>query len=206
MPPDAPPPTNVIHRFGLFIEGLKRAMAEGIGRRHDTLGPLAVLLWHYLGRTLRRLAALHAGFADGTLAAAPRRSAAPRRPSDRPTTMRRPPRIPRGPVLLQYYLIHFVPQLRALVEEPEMRALLEASPQAGRLLRPLWRKLTTDPLPEPLRLPGKPPRSAAEPEEASAAPATLPERHPDAPPWRRLAAPAEPPPRLDPWPPPLLPA
>ncbi len=158
MPPDTPPPTGILPRFAHLIEALKRAMAEGIGRRHETLGPLAVLLWRYLARTLRRLAALHARFAAGTLATAPRRSTAPRPAADRPTSTRRPPRIPRGPVLLRYYLVHFVAPLRALLEEPEMRALLAASPQAGRLLRPLWRKLTTDPLPEVLRLPAEPPQ------------------------------------------------
>jgi hypothetical protein len=105
-------------------------------------------------------------------------------------------------VLLRYRLVHFAAPLRALVEEPEMRALLAASPQAGRLLRPLWRKLTPDPLPEPLRLPPKPPRSAVEPEEAGAALAAPPETPPGAYIWRRPAAAAKPPPSLPPWPPP----
>jgi hypothetical protein len=39
-----------------------------------------------------------------------------------------------------------------------MRALLAASPQAGRILRPLWRKLSTYPLPPVLRLPPRPRR------------------------------------------------
>ncbi len=119
--------------------------------------------------------------------------------------MRRPPRIPRGPVLLRYHLARFVAPLRALVEEPEMRALLLAAPQAGRLLRPLWRKLTTDPLPEPLRLPRKPPRSEDEAEAAHAAPARRSDPPPDALTWRRPATPAKPPASLRPWPPPFLP-
>ncbi|MBN9562893.1 MAG: hypothetical protein J0H14_19535, partial [Alphaproteobacteria bacterium] len=36
------------------------------------------------------------------------------------------------------------------------RAFLAAVPQAGRLLRPLWRRLTTEPLPDILRLPPPP--------------------------------------------------
>jgi hypothetical protein len=105
-------------------------------------------------------------------------------------------------VLLRYRLVHFVAPLRELLDDPEMRALLAASPQAGRLLRPLWRKLTPDPLPEPLRLPRKPPRSArpllARPEAASAAPAAPPD-----PPPRRHPTVAAGPPFLPPWPPPL---
>ncbi len=203
MPCDAPPPTGVIHRFTLFIEGLKRAMAEGIRPREDTLAAMAVPLWNYLSGTLRRLAALHARFKAGTLAAAPRHGGAPHRASARPAPVRRPPRIPRGPVLLRYYLVHFVAPLRELVDDPEMRALLAACPQAGRLLRPLWRKLTPDPLPEPLRLPPKPPRSKAEAEPgAGAARAALPEPPPDALARQRPVAPAKPP-CLPPWPPPL---
>jgi hypothetical protein len=196
----------VIHRFTLFIEALKRAMADGIRPREHALAAMALPLWHYLGGTLRRLAALHARFAAGTLAPAPGHSRAPRPASERPTPVRRPPCIPPGPVLLRYHLVHFAAPLRELVEHPEMRALLAASPQAGRLLRPLWRKLTTDPLPEPLRPPPKPPRSAAEPEGASAAPAARPEPPPDALTWRPAATPAEPPLLPRPWPPPLLPA
>jgi hypothetical protein len=62
---------------------------------------------------------------------------------------------------------------------------------------PLWRKLTTDPPPEVLRLPPKPPRPAR-PERARppGSPAT-------APPRRRPASAAEPPPCLPAWPPPL---
>ncbi len=106
-------------------------------------------------------------------------------------------------MLLRYYLVHFVAPLRELLDDPEMRALLAAAPQAGRLLRPLWRKLTPDPLPEVLRLPPKPPRSApprlARPEAASP-----PGAPPDALAWPRPAVPAKPPPSLPAWPPRLL--
>jgi hypothetical protein len=147
MSSDTPPPTGLVHRFTLFIEGLKRAMADGIRPREVTLTAMALPLWHYLSGTLRRLAALQARLEAGTLAPAPRHGGAPRRASDRPRRTRRPPCIPPGPVLLRYRLAHFLAPLRELVDDPEMRALLAASPQAGRLLRPLWRKLTTDPLP-----------------------------------------------------------
>ena len=151
-------PTGLIPLFTLFIDGVKRAMGEGIGRRHDTLGPLAILLWRYLSTTLRRLAALHARFAAGKLPAAPRarRPAAARAPADRPRPERRPPGIPRGPVLATVFRAGFDEQLQALLDHPEMRALLAAAPQAGRILRPLWRKLSVHPLPAVLRLPPRP--------------------------------------------------
>ncbi len=191
-------------------------MADGADRRRllgppGKLGPLAGLLWRSLGHTRQRLAALHARYAAGRLPATPRRPATPRPAADRPAQMRRPPGIPRGPVFLQYGLGCFVPQLRALVEDPEMRALLAASPQAGRLLRPLWRKLTTDPLPEPLQLPPKPrlaraePEAPAAPEAASAAPAKPPAPHAArTPAWWCPAPPAAPSASPPPWPPPLF--
>jgi hypothetical protein len=198
----------MIHRFSRLIEAMKRGLADGADRRRllgplGPLGLLAGLLWHSLADTRRRLAALHARFAAGRLPAAPRR-ATPRPAADRAARMRRPPRIPRGPVFLQYGLGCFVPELRELVEHPEMRALLAASPQAGRLLRPLWRKLTTDPLPEVLRLPPRPPQPSKQPRLARpAAPAALPEPPPDARPRRRPVKAVKPPPSLPPWPPPL---
>src|SRR6185312_10282095 len=71
---------------------------------------------------------------------------------------RRRPAIPPGPVLLTVFRAGFDEMLQALLDDPEMRALLAASPQAGRILRPLWRKLSTYPLPPVLRLPPRPPR------------------------------------------------
>jgi len=157
---------SLIPRFGLFIETAKRAMGEGIRAgeaalgREAALGPLAVLLWNYLAATLRRFTALHARFAAGKLPSAPRRRPAPRPAAERATAgpgpERRPPAMPRGPVLLTLFRVTLCDQMRALLDDPEMQALLGAAPQAGRLLRPLWRKLSVDPLPVVLRLPRRP--------------------------------------------------
>ncbi len=201
-------PINLIPRFGLFIEGVKRAMGEGIRAREATLGPLSVLLCNYLSATLRRLTALHTRFAAGRLPAVLRQRPAPRRAAERdmadPGPERRPPAMPRGPVLLTLFQVTLCDQLRTLLDDPEMRALLAAAPQAGRILRPLWRKLSTHPLPEVLRPPPKPRRPRkpkAEPEPAPkparAAPAKPAAASPDAPTlW-------EPTPCLPPWPLPL---
>jgi hypothetical protein len=143
--------------------------------------PLAMLLGDYLSATLRRLAALHARFAAGKLPAAPRarRPAAEGVAADRPRAERRPPGIPPGPVLLTVFRAGFDEMFRVLLDDPETRALLAASPQAGKLLRPLWRKLSSEPLPEALRLPPTPRRArqprvrqpvAARPKAAPAAP------------------------------------
>jgi hypothetical protein len=168
-------PTSLIPRFALFIEGVRRAMGEAIERRHDELGPLSILLGNYLSATLRRLAALHARFAAGKLLAAPRarRTAAERVATEQPRPERRPPAIPPGPVLLTVFRAAFDEQLRTLLDDPEMRALLAASPRAGRLLRPLWRKLTPEPLPELLRLPRRRRPRPARPARPATAPPGL---------------------------------
>jgi hypothetical protein len=174
-------------RFSLFIGWVKRAMGEGLLMRQVTpggeaaaVGPLVILLGNYLSTTLRRLVALHGRFAAGTLAAAPRERPAVKSTAERASAdqgkERRAPAIPPGPVLLREFRVRLDSHLRALLEEPEMRALLAAAPQAGRLLRPLWRKLSLEPLPEMLRLPPRPrkPRAPRPPRPAKPAAASGP--------------------------------
>ena len=175
-----PCPTGLMERFGAFIGRVKQAVADGSGRNKALMGPITILLWNYLSRLLRRLTAIQAQFAAGTLPAprpagtASRRVAegeAPERPSR--------PRIPSGHVFMPYHVAHLHHAMRELFADPEMLALLEAAPQARRLLRPLWRRMTADPLPEILRLPKRKRRSRPkpppppEPRPRQAAPAAL---------------------------------
>ncbi len=212
MSPAFSTPTGLMCRFGLLVERLRWTLADWVDRNprnRDVLGPLALLLWKYLQRTTRRLAALHAQFAAGTLA--PRKDRAPRRTAEPAESTSRGEKLPSGPVLARFGAGYLGAWLLALVDDPEMQALLAASPQAGRLLRPLWRRLTNDPLPAPLRLPPKPPRSEqplapaaldAAPGEAS--PNTPPQSPPHVSLGRRPAAPAKTPPSLPSWPPPFF--
>jgi hypothetical protein len=178
------PPTGILPRVALLIEAMKRGLGESLGRQRQygplepRLVPLADLLWRYLARTMVRLTTLHGRFAAGKLPAA-RRPAAARPTLDRPRSERRPPAIPPGPVFLQYEMGAFDRGLRDLLDDPEMRAFLAAAPQAGRLLRPLWRKLTRESLPEVLRLPRRPrPPRLARPAERTA-PGLRPVASPD---------------------------
>src|SRR6185312_8610351 len=164
------PPTGLMPRFGQLIGAVKWAMGEGFVLRQVTPGgnsaavaPLVLLLEHFLTATLRRFSTLYARFAAGTLAAAPRRNPTPRPTAERAIADQakaagRAPAIPPGPVLLTEFRVRFASHLQALLEEPEMRAFLAAVPQARRILRPLWRKLTPEALPEILRPPPRPPR------------------------------------------------
>ena len=97
-------------------------------------------------------------------------------------------------MLAQFYAGYLSDWLRDLLDDPETQALLAASPQGGRLLRPLWRRLCADPLPELLRPPPKQPR-AKQPHAPVASAEALPETPPDSPtqspPGRRPAASAK---------------
>ena len=64
--------------------------------------------------------------------------------------------------------------LTLLVADPQMVALLKASPQACRLIRPTWHMLAPGPLPEVLRLPPRPKRAPSPEPEAAAAAAQSP--------------------------------
>ena len=58
--------------------------------------------------------------------------------------------------------------LRHLLEkDPDMRALLTAAPQLGRILRPLWHMVSPDPFPAEIARPRRP---IPPPEPATAAP------------------------------------
>jgi hypothetical protein len=122
------------------------------------LVPVADALRSYLADTLARFAALHAGYLAGRLPRASRPRVAPR-PAVAgaiPARVRgalRPREIPLGPVFVEYGMRPYDLALGRLLDDPEMRDLLAAVPQAGRLLRALWRKLTTEPLPDILRPP-----------------------------------------------------
>jgi len=144
-------------RFVLFINHIKLTIGGIVLWRHE-VAPLILPLGHYLTCVQRRLAALHARFVAGKLPAAPRaaRPVSDRVAVERARAERRPSGIPPGPVLLTVFRMGLDEMLQALLDDPEMRALLAASPQAGRILRPLWRKIRPGALPAALRLPPRP--------------------------------------------------
>ncbi len=128
-----------------------------VGVSRPLSGPLLVLLWTRLQHVSQRLAALAARAAAGR--ALTRRRVAPLTPARRvpptpwvpPAPWAPPAPWPRLPHKFAW-LVRLVPeaasygsQLRHLLTEPEMAALLAASPQARRLLRPLCRMLAVAP-------------------------------------------------------------
>jgi hypothetical protein len=142
------------------------------GAQYHPMGPVAIVVCGRLRRASVGLSALFARFRAGKLRVA---SATPRRARSRPESWQpsasREPSAP-APVSLPRrfgWLVRMIPtdfgygvevasfraricayrsQLRHLLADPEMVALIEASPrQAARLLRPLCTMLGIDPIP-----------------------------------------------------------
>jgi hypothetical protein len=155
------PAPGLAQTFALVIAGLCRTTASRIAIDRGA-GPLLIRIFSRLHRLAARLTSLVARIQAGTP------------PRLRPTRTtagphRRKPRLPDT----SGWLIRVVPgaavyagQVQTLLGDPETIALLEAAPQAGRILRPLCRMLAI-PLPETLRQPK--PRSATPPTGADTA-------------------------------------
>jgi hypothetical protein len=156
-----PAPRNLTERFDWVIQRLCDAVAIQ-SAKWAYITPLMVLVWGRLRRMSRRFAALAARMEAGRLKP-PRPSV--RNPDPGKTRPPRPP-APWPPVpSTPGWLLHYV-QLEAaatanllrhmLEHDPEMRALLEAAPQLGRILRPLLRMVSPAPLPATLVRPPRP--------------------------------------------------
>jgi hypothetical protein len=149
------PAPGLAQTFALVIAGLCRATAShiAIDRR---AGPLLVRIFSRLHRLAARMTSLVARIQAGKL---------PPPRATRPITgpSRRKPRLPESSGWLRRIVpgtAEYAGQVQALLDDPQTAALLEAAPQAGRILRPLCRMLAV-PLPENLRRPK--PRSAPPP-------------------------------------------
>lgn len=125
------------------------AYVAAVAGRHRALAPLLVLVWVRLRRTLARLDRLALRWQQGRLSPRPRRSRAERQPPQiQPADASRPRRMPEGHawlIRLHQPLAQYAPRIEMLVHDPEIAALCAATPQAGRLLRPLCRMFAIEP-------------------------------------------------------------
>ncbi len=143
---------TLMHNFSTILSSLQAAIAV-VAARDRRLTVLLVAMWGRIARMGRRLERLVAMWRAGTLPQARARARSPRaRPA---TTAKTRPSYPTAPDWLLRALGHHAVaaglQLRHLLSEEECVAFLAAVPQAGRILRPLLRMLSGDPLPEMLR-------------------------------------------------------
>ena len=177
-------------RFARLLATLLAMLGARLERpgRPGLPGPLILVVANRLNRIFHRLARYAARWQAGTLTPPRKRPTTPRR---RAPAARAPDMLPAG----QRWLVRLVPgigvgasHLQHLLDDPDMAAMLRAAPQIGRTLRPLWRMLSADRLPDILR----PPRPAPAPPAAVAARPVPPEPRPPAPsrPPRGLSPPA----------------
>ncbi len=190
-----PEPTTLAGRFGSIIAGIGVKIGAHLSaNRH--LEPILALVYHYLRRAVPRLERLIARWRAGKLTPRPR-TASPAAIAAEAIPSPRKPRLPtrRGwLVRLVQPTAQHIGHLQALVATPEMAELLAAAPQAGRILRPLFRMFATE-LPDILRLPPRPPRPRP-PRPAKAPPAVPPVTASERRAWRNYS----PGPLRPPWP------
>ena len=129
----------------------------------------AMVLYGRIGRIPGRIERLLARFRAGRLREAAKRATMPNRPSRQKPLVVLPRRFGWLVIAGKHQAVGYGLQLQAVLSEPEMAALLEASPQARRVLRPLLRALAvelpwtvTPPRPPKPRKP-RPPRPKPEP-------------------------------------------
>ncbi|MBV8521933.1 MAG: hypothetical protein JOY71_07390 [Acetobacteraceae bacterium] len=140
------PATSLSHRLGLTLAGLCEAIAARMAKEKDrTNVPLLFLAWTRLRHLAVRFEKLLADLRAGRLAAARARGTAENLPRLANLPGLPPPfRAPResGWLLrLAPESAAFAGQVEYLLADPEMKALLAGSAQAGRILRPLYRML-----------------------------------------------------------------
>jgi len=128
---------ELARRMGLILGALAAVVARRF-LREPALAGLIVTLWHRLNRVARR-------FEQAVLRPRPQRVRAKRVVvADAPVVAPRP-RVPGGRMwlvkVLGWEAVGHGSQLSALLAEPEMRAVLEAVPAVGRILRPVCRML-----------------------------------------------------------------
>ena len=162
-------PHPLAERFGIILGLLRKGVADPRARR-PLDPPRVLLLWNRLGRLVQRVAALIALATQpgGLVAPPPRVRRKPAPPAERaapdpdaptpdsPGTLAAPdttPPLPSKPARLYFPrrpgwlcavsidTVAAGSQLQYLLNDPEMTALLAATPALGRLLRPLCRML-----------------------------------------------------------------
>jgi hypothetical protein len=143
-------------------------------------GALTLLIWTHLGRVKTRFARLVARLRAGQRPA-PRKPRTPHAAADPPRPPRKASLLPRGKIWLTALVGHWAAgyggQIQHLLDtDPEMAALIAASPQLANLLRPLCRALGVDPV--ILRLPAKPrlPRKPRPPRPKAPKPDAAPKK------------------------------
>jgi hypothetical protein len=164
--PPPPADASLTERFGWLVKAVAFRV-HWLGRREPARLSVTELVAARLRRTVDRFTALLARFEAGTLTPPKPRPARPRpEPAEPADPEPKPPRPERAPLPRHFGWLreisgdHEITRLgqglQALVaDDARMRALIEAAPRVGRLLRPiLW--MTGAPWIPPILVPPKP--------------------------------------------------
>ncbi|MCC6719621.1 MAG: hypothetical protein IT555_17195 [Acetobacteraceae bacterium] len=151
-----PVATTLCQALAVTLSGVRATVANHIARaRH--LEPLLAFVYYRLTRMVLRLDRLAQRWQAGTLPKPrPSRAGQPRAARAKPPAL--PFAIPRGRLWLPRLVqptAQYSGQVEVFLADPQTRALVEAAPQAGRILRPLCVALGITPPPW-LRLPDRP--------------------------------------------------
>ena len=144
------PATQIGQRYLPHIMDICAAVAV-VSARYWALTPILVLVWSRLRRTLMRLDRLAGRWQKGRLH--PRSGHTPsrgerREPQIHPADAGRLRHTPQGHawlIRLHQPFAQYAPRIQLLLDDPEIIALCTATPQAGRLLRPLCRMFAITP-------------------------------------------------------------
>jgi hypothetical protein len=185
-------PENPLDRCVMLL----RHLLLYVGKAHRPNVDMAfhTVVWWYVDGLRRRFERLVERFRDGSLHP-PQPRATPRAPATAPRTK---PRVslPRTPGWLCEHVPQFAAvygaRLRAMMDDPAVIALIDAGPQAGRVLRPMFHMLGRE-MPIILILPPREKineRRRQAPSERVRPPRARPARARSAPPPKPNAAPA----------------
>ena len=137
------PSNDLTRRLVSIVEALRRLVAAEASRRW-MFAPVALILWPYLHRVCLRFERIIARLRAGRRGVRTRNA-----PRTGQTCLKQHARLPRG---FGWVLTWLGPeaacigsQLRQLLAEPDMAALLDTQPQAAKSLRPLCRMLAIAP-------------------------------------------------------------
>ncbi len=163
--------------FAQIIEGLRHTVPKFIAKDRNA-GPLIILIWSHLGRLARRFASIAARAEAGTLPAPRLRRPVTRRAG----TVRAPGALPTSFAWLGQMMWEtrtYGTQLQHLVTtDPEMMALMAASPEAARIVRSVFWMTCIRPVPACVRAPRRKvlaaPNSSAEEAVVGSTPPSVP--------------------------------
>ena len=156
---------SIAERFGLLNRSVREAVAKHIARDRNS-GPWILAVCNRMSRLTARLLRLIAQTEAGTLPKPRKRPARNPEPAAKPEAPTKQPDTSPTPKLSRAFgwLGRTVwearvsgSQLTFLLDQPEVQAFLQATPQAGRVLRPLCQMLGVT-LPPVLQLPVRPRR------------------------------------------------